>query len=136
MSDMTFTVVKQRATPLTQLGIAIAIGWAGMLACKLLGLTQGAEYFAGLIAIIFYCLINTVVSIAHPSFFRYTLPSYYIFIALLIVLLLSARYLSGISIWTLDIYRMMLLPIVIFYAIASILVRGVRFIYDSAENDY
>lgn len=64
MVEMTFTVVKQRATPLTQLGVALAIGWAGMLVCKLLMLTGGAEYFAGLIAIIFYCLINTVVSLS------------------------------------------------------------------------
>jgi len=136
MAEVTFTVVKQRATPFTQLGVSLAIGWAGMLVCKLLHISGGAEYFAGLIAIIFYCLINTVVSIAYPSFFRYTLPSYYIFIALLTVLLLSARYLSGVSIWTLDVYRMMLLPIVIFYAIASVLVRGIRFLYESAENDF
>ncbi len=134
--DLNFTVVNYRVSPLVQLGIALAVGWTGMLICKIFQIPDSAEYFAAFIAIIFYCLLNTVVSLAHPSFFKYTVPSYYIFIALLAVLLLSARYISGVSIWTLNIYRMMLLPIVIFYAIASILVRAVRYIYDTAEKDY
>ena len=136
MMEVNFTFVKQRTSPLVQLGLAVGIGWSGMLLCKLFHIAGTPEYFAALVAIIFYCLLNTVVSIAHPSFFRYTVPSYYIFIALLVVLLLSARYLSGVSIWNLEIYRMMLLPIVIFYALASLLVRAVRYIYDVAEHDF
>jgi hypothetical protein len=114
----------------------LGIGWLGMLICKLFHIPGSPEYFAAFIAIIFYCLLNTVVSLAHPSFFRYTIPSYYLFIGLLIVLLLSARYTSGVSIWTLEEYRMMLLSIVVFYVMASILVRVVRYIYDMALNDY
>ena len=136
MTELNFTIVSKRTSPLVQLGFTLGIGWLGMLLCKVLHIQGTPEYFAALIAIIFYCLLNTVVSIAHPSFFKYTIPSYYIFIALLAVLLLSARFMSGVSIWNLDIYRMMLLPIVIFYAIASILVRGVRFIFDQAEQDF
>jgi hypothetical protein len=136
MMEVNFTFVKHRTSPLMQLGLAVGIGWAGMLICKLFHIAGTPEYFAAFIAIIFYSLLNTVVSIAHPSFFKYTVPSYYIFIALLAVLLLSARYLSGVSIWNLDIYRMMLFPIIIFYALASLLVRAVRYIYDAAEHDF
>ena len=136
MLEVNFTLAKHRIGPLTQVAIALSMGWAGMLLCKMLGLGGASPYFAAFIAIIFYSLLNTVVSLAHPSFFKYTLPSYYIFIGLLVVLLLSARYISGISIWHLEEYRMMLLSIVIFYGIASILVRAVRFIYEAALNDY
>ena len=135
MEEMDFTVVKQRANPYVQLGIALVIGWVGILICRLAHIQGAPEYFAAFIAIIFYTLINTVVSIAHPSFFRYTLPSYYIFIFLVIVLLLSARYTSGVSIWNLEEYRMMLLSITIFYGVASILVRVLRFMYVAALND-
>jgi hypothetical protein len=116
-------------------GVAIIVGWLGMLICLLGHIPGASEYFAAFIAIVFYSLLNTVVSLAHPSFFRYTVPSYYMFILLLIVLLLSARYISGISIWHLEIYRMMLLSIVMFYVIASLLVRALRFLYDAAEKD-
>jgi hypothetical protein len=136
MLEVNFTVAKQRISPFIQVGIALGIGWVGMLICKLFNLPGAAPYFAAFIAIIFYALLNTVVSLAHASFFKYTVPSYYVFIALMAVLLLSARYASGISIWKLEEYRMMLLSIVLFYAIASILVRAVRFIYDAALNDY
>ena len=136
MLEVNFTVVKQKVSPYLQLAIALGIGWAGMLICKIFNLGDTSEYFAAFIAIIFYSLLNTVVSLAHPSFFRYTVPSYYLFIALMVVLLLSARYTSGISIWKLEEYRMMLVSIVLFYAIASILVRAVRFIYEAALNDY
>lgn len=136
MLEVNFTVAKHRISPFIQVGIALGIGWIGMLICKLFHLPAASPYFAAFIAIIFYALLNTVVSLAHASFFKYTVPSYYVFIGLLIVLLLSARYLSGISIWNLEEYRMMLLSIALFYAIASILVRAVRFIYDAALNDY
>jgi hypothetical protein len=136
MLEVNFTLAKHRISPFMQVGIALGLGWLGMLICMVFHIAGASEYFAAFIAIIFYCLLNTVVSIAHPSFFRYTVPSYYLFIGLLIVLLLSARYTSGISIWNLEAYRMMLLSIVIFYAVASILVRAVRYIYEAALNDY
>ena len=135
MLEVNFTLVKHRINPFMQVGIALGMGWLGMLICKLFHIPGSPEYFAAFIAIIFYTLINTVVSIAHPSFFRYTLPSYYIFIFLVIVLLLSARYTSGVSIWNLEEYRMMLLSITIFYGVASILVRVLRFMYVAALND-
>ena len=136
MLEVNFTLIKHRINPYAQVGISIVLGWLGMLVCLLGHIPGASEYFAAFIAIVFYSLLNTVISLAHPSFFRYTVPSYYIFIALLAVLLLSARYLSGVSIWNLDIYRMMLFPIIIFYALASLLVRAVRYIYDAAEHDF
>ena len=135
MLEVNFTLIKHRINPYMQLAIGLAVGWTGMLICKLGHIPGASEYFAAYIAVVFYCLLNTVVSLAHPSFLRYTIPSYYIFILLLAVLLLSARYTSGISIWDLEIYRMMLLPIVMFYVIASLLIRLLRFLYETAQND-
>jgi hypothetical protein len=63
------------------------------------------------------------------------MPSFYIYIALVIVLFLSAKFFSGISIWTLSIYRNMLTSVSIFYLIISVLVRGLRLIYEAAERD-
>jgi len=135
MLDVNFTLGKHRINPYIQLAITLGIGWVGMLICKLFHIPGSSEYFAAFIAIVFYCLLNTVVSLAHPSFLRYTVPSYYIFILILVVLLLSARYTSGISIWNLEAYRMMLFSITVFYVLASLLIRALRFLYDMAESD-
>ena len=55
-------------------------------------------------------------------------------VALVIILLLSARGISGISIWNLPEFRMMLLPISIFYFMVSTMVRAIRFLYELAES--
>jgi hypothetical protein len=135
MAEITFTLVRQRATPLIQATAALFIGWMGMFICYFTNAEPGTEYMAAFIAIIFFTIINTVVSIAYESYLRYTIPSYYILTATSAILLLCAKYLSGISIWSLAEYRMMLSSVAIFYFIASTLVRGVRFIYETAEND-
>ncbi len=135
MIEVTFTFIKKRAGPFLQLAVSLATGWVGMLICKLGHTAKGTEYFAAMVAIIFYTLINTVVSIAHKSFLRYTIPSYYIYIILVVLLLLSAKLISGISIWNLEEYRMMVVSVTMFYLIVSLLVRGVRFIYEIAEED-
>jgi hypothetical protein len=135
MLDVKFTLVKRKASPVVQVVIALAIGWTGMLACKIFQLENSRAYFAAFVGIIFFCLINTVVSIAYNSFLRYTVISYYIYIGLVVVLLLSAKLFSGISIWKLESYRNMLVSISIFYLIASLMVRGIRYIYEIAESD-
>ena len=135
MVEVTFTLIKKRAGPFVQLAIALAIGWAGMLICKLGHIDGGREYFAGMVAVIFFTIINIVISFAYKSFLRYTVPSYYIYILLVVVLLQSAKLLSGISIWKVEEYKMMIVSITIFYLLGSILVRGIRFIYEIAEND-
>jgi hypothetical protein len=136
MMDMDFTLASKRASPMVQALASLLIGWVGMVLCKVFGAAPGTEYFAAMVAIIFYTIINTVVSIAHTSFMRYTVPSYYLYIGLLVVVLLSAKFVSGISIWLLEEYRMMLITITMFYAVVSLLVRVMRAIYEAAENDF
>ena len=136
MEEINFTIVKKRATPLVQFAVAVLIGWTGMLICKLAHTHDGEEYFAAFIAIIFFTIINTVVSIAYDSYLRYTVPSYYIYVVLVAVLFLSAKYFSGISIWTLKEYRMMLFCVSIFFLIASTFVRAIKLIVTAAENGF
>jgi hypothetical protein len=133
--ELNFTILKHRATPLYQFALAVVVSGAGMLICKTVHVEKGTEYFAAMVGIILYTILNTVVSVAYSSFLRYTMPSFYIYIALVIVVFLSAKFFSGISIWTLPIYRNMLTSVTIFYFIISLLVRGLRLIYEAAEND-
>jgi hypothetical protein len=56
-------------------------------------------------------------------------------VVLLAFLLLAARLISGVSIWTLREYRMMLTSIIVFYIITSLLVRLIRAIWEFAEED-
>jgi hypothetical protein len=133
--ELNFTLLKHKATPLYQFALALIVGLTGMLTCKVVEVKPGTEYFAAMIAIILYTLLNTVISVAYRSFLRYTMPSFYIYIALVVILFLSAKLFSGISIWTLSIYRNMLTSVSLFYLIISILVRGLRFIYEAAERD-
>jgi hypothetical protein len=134
--DIDFTIVRKRASPLVQFVVSLLIGWSGMGICKLLHATPSTEYFASFIAIIFFCLINIVVSIAYQSYLRYTIPSFYLYILLVVVLFLSAKFLSGVSIWDLYEYRMMLISVTIFYFIGSNMVRILRLIYDAAEKGF
>jgi hypothetical protein len=90
---------------------------------------------AAFTGIVLYSLLNSIISVFHESFVKYTWPSWIIFTVLLVVLLLSARFISGISIWTLNEYRMMLGSIVAFYIITSLLVRLIRAIWEFAEED-
>ncbi|MES2622374.1 MAG: hypothetical protein V4615_16095 [Bacteroidota bacterium] len=133
--ELNFTLLKQRATPLYQLALALAIGLGGMVVSKMVHAESGTEYFAAMVAIILYVLINTVVSLAYTSYFRYTIPSYYVYVALVVILFLSAKLFSGISIWTLPIYRDMVTSVSIFYLVVSTLVRVIRLIYEAAEKD-
>ena len=135
--EINFTIVKKRATPLFQALFALGAGWVGIILVKVWpGHPVATEYLAAFVAIIFFTIINIVVSIANESFLRYTMPSFYLYIALVAVLLLSAKFMSGVSIWKLEEYRMMLLSISIFYFVASVLVRGVRAIYEAAERGF
>ncbi|MCW5907414.1 MAG: hypothetical protein KIS94_06120 [Chitinophagales bacterium] len=133
MKELNFTIVQRKATPLVQLVVALVVGWAGMGVVKLVNAPAGTEYFAAFLGIIFFTLINTVASIANRSWLQYTLPSYGLYAVMVAVLFLSAKFLSGISIWDLWEYRMMLTSITLFYFIISTLVRAVRFILDMVE---
>lgn len=134
--ELNFTIVRKRASPLIQVAAALVIGWSGMAVCQLTKLPAGTEYFAAFVAIIFFALINIVVSLAYESYLRYTVPSYYLYILLVIVLLLSAKNLSQVSIWSQYEYKMMLISISIFYLLASTMVRAIRLIYEAAEKGF
>lgn len=107
-----------------------------MLICRFVHHEPAAEYFAALVAIIFYVIINTIVSLAYTSFLRYTMPSFYIYILLVAILFFTAKQLSGISIWTLSIYKMMLVSVSIFYFMVGVMVRVIRVIYEAAEKGF
>lgn len=136
MQEINFKIVKKWGSPLIQFAAAVLLGWLGMAICKAMHLQSGAEYFAAFIAIVLFCISNVIVSLAYESFLRYTVPCWYLYILLVIVLFLSAKFLSGISIWTLYEYRMMLISISLFYLLASTMVRGIRLIYEAAESGF
>lgn len=119
-----------------QVVVCAVLGVAGMLLVKVLPLHPSYEFFAAFVALVFFTILNILVSLAYPSFFRYTVPSYYLYGALVVILLLTARGLSGISIWDLWVYRMMLFSLTIFYFMASVLVRAIRAIYELGEKGY
>lgn len=134
--EINFTLLKKRITPLYQLALCLLIGWVGMLLCRFVHHEPAAEYFAAIIAIIFYVLINTIVSLAYTSFLRYTMPSFYLYILLIAILFFTAKQLSGISIWTLSIYKMMVFSISIFYFVVGGMVRIIRVIYEAADSGF
>ena len=115
-----------------QFGVSLVIGWLGMGVCQYMHVREGEQYFAALTAIIFFSLINVVVSLAYESYLRYTVPSYGLYVLLIAVIFLSAKGLSGISINKLPEYRMMINSISIFFFIGSTMIRGMRIIYDAA----
>lgn len=137
MGNVGFTIIQKRATPLVQVVASLCIGWMGMLICRLLQKTSGEEFFAALIALIFFAIINTVISIAHSSYLRYTLPSLYLYVLMVVILFLSAKGFSGISIWNdqMKEYRMMLVSVSLFYLIVSNLVRLLRAVFNAIENE-
>lgn len=131
-----FTIVQQKVTPVVQSVTALVIGIAGMLLVKALSLHGSHVYFAAFIALVFFTIFNTIASLGNSSFFRYTVPSYYLYAGMVVILLLCARFLSGISIWNLWEYRMMLFSLTIFYFMVSVLVRAIRAIYELGEKGY
>ena len=132
---MVSDIFSNSFSPLKQVFFCLLLGWVGMLSCHFLFPGSAYEFAAAFTAIILFTIINLVVSIFSLSFLRYTWPSWGLFLVLLALLLLSSRLLSGISIWSLFEYRMMLMSIVIFYVVASILVRIVRAVWEFAEED-
>ncbi len=129
------TGISNKLTPIKQVAFSSAIAIVGMLFCRLFFTGGGIEYSAAFIGIVFFIVVNCAMSIFHTEFIKYTLPSYGLFIVMVAVLLLTAKLLSGISIWNLSEYRFMLTSVTIFYLVASMLVRVIRAIYDFAEEE-
>lgn len=133
MQEINFTIVNKRATPVVQFIVCLLIGMVGIGVVRLYQQHTGAEYFAAFLGIILFTIVNTIVSIASDSYFKYTIPSYGFYLLLVAILFLSSKYSSGISIWDLWEYRMMFTSVTMFYFIISTLVRAVRFLFDAAS---
>lgn len=118
-----------------QVTLAVAIGLVGMLTAHYGNFEKGTEYFAVLVAMIFYVLTNSIASISERSIYKYTLPSIYSYIAFSAALLLLAKFMSGISIWNLWEYRMMVVSLTFFYFVLSFLVRVIRFVLEISGGE-
>lgn len=124
-----------RLTPQLQALACFGLSLLGMVFCHFAFAGTATEFLAAFSGIMFYSLMNPVLSIFHTSFVKYTWPSWLYYLGLLVLLLLAARYISGTSIWALPEYRMMLGSIAAFYIITSIMVRVIRAIWEFAESD-
>ena len=127
--------ISNRFTPLVQTLTCLLLSLVGILFCHFAFRGSSFEFLAAFSGIMFYSLMNPVISVFHESFIKYTWPSWLFYIALIVVLLLSAKLISGTSIWALPEYRMMLGSIVAFYIITSLMVRVIRAIWEFAESD-
>lgn len=133
--ELEFTFAKRKASPLVQFAVSLVLSLLVMLAGKGLKATADFSYVAAFVGILFFSIINTLVSVANASYFRYTVPSYALYVALVIITFLCAKFFSNISIWSLSEYRLMLISVTMFYVTASLLVRVIRLIYELSEND-
>lgn len=124
-----------KISPFRQALACAALSVTGMVICHFLFIGGAYEFMAAFTGIVLFSIMNSVVSVFHETFVKYTWPSWLIFIALLVILLLCARFISGSSIREHREYVMMLSSIVAFYIISSLLVRIVRAIWEFAEED-
>jgi len=127
--------IANRFSPLRQALACAALTLTGMVFCHFIFRGSSFEFMAAFTGVVLFSVMNSVLSVFHESFVKYTWPSWWAFLGLLVVLLLSARYISGVSIRTHREYLMMLGSIVVFYIITSLLVRLVRTIWEFAEED-
>ena len=128
-------IISKNSSPLVQAVGSAIISLLGIVLCHFLLAKGSYEFMAAFSGIVFYCIMNPLISVFNDSFIKYTLPSWGLFVALLIFLLLAARFVSGISIWSLSEYRMMLGSIAVFYIMISLMVRLIRLIWEFAESD-
>lgn len=122
-------------TPLAQGALTLIIGVVGMLMAKIIGLESYFIFTFSFVAIVFYSLMNNVLSIFQISFQKYTLPSWGVFAILIMVLLLCARVLTGESIQLHREFIKILLSVVLFYFVLSLMMRIIRAMWEFAEND-
>lgn len=134
MQNIPFASVKKKATPFIQFAGSFAIGLAGMGITQLFPAYKTEAYFAALVSVIFFCLVNIVVSLMFDSFLRYTVLSFYLFLLLLVGLFFIAKQLSGISIWDRYEYKMMAVTVILFYILSSLVVRVMLFFYEAAKK--
>jgi hypothetical protein len=94
-STQPFNRIISFLTPVAQGVLSIMIGIVGMLMAKIIGVESCFVFIFSFVAIVFYSLMNNVLSIFHESFQKYTLPSWGVYAILIVVLLLTARALTG-----------------------------------------
>lgn len=121
--------------PLLQAIGILGISIIGIVGTKLFGLDSSYQFLAPFVGLGVYSLINAIISIFHESFVRYTMVSWWLYVGLTIVLLLTARFISGESIRKHPEYIQMLISLTIFYVVTSVLVRAIRAVWQLAEND-
>src|SRR4051812_16360642 len=127
--------ISSSFAPWKQALVCLVLTLIGIVFCHFVFPGAAFEFLAAFSGIVFYSLMNVVLSVFHESFVKYTWPSWLLYIGLIIVLLLCAKLVSGTSIWQLPEYRMMLGSIAAFYIITSLIVRIVRGIWEFAESD-
>ena len=127
--------ISSSFTPLRQALACLIISSLGIVFCHFIFRGSSNEFLAAFSGIMFYSIMNPVLSIFHESFVKYTWPSWLFYSGLIVILLLAAKLASGTSIWALPEYRMMLGSIVAFYIITSLMVRMIRAIWEFAENE-
>ena len=126
---------KRFFSPLVQAIAVLVLSLAGIAGTKLLGMNTSYLFLTSFMGLGVYCLINVIISIFHESFVRYTMISWWLYAGLTVVLLLAARFISGVSIRAHAEFIQMLISLSIFYVVTSILVRGIRAVWQFAEND-
>jgi hypothetical protein len=132
---MIITGVGSQFSPIRQAIACAFFAIVGMVLCHYIFRGGTYEFMAAFCGIMFYSIMNPVVSIFYETFAKYTWPSWGLFIALTVLLLLFARLISGVSIWNLAEYRMMITSILFFYIVSSLIVRLIRMIWEYAESD-
>jgi hypothetical protein len=127
--------IANRFSPIRQALACGGLALLGMVICHFIFRGETFEFMAAFTGIVIYSLMNSVVSVFHETFIKYTWPSWIIFVVLVAILLLCARLISGVSIWSLNEYRMMLSSIAFFYFVTSLMVRVIRAVWEFAEED-
>jgi hypothetical protein len=122
-------------TPIAQGVLALIIGVVGMLMAKIIGTESYFIFIFSFVAIVFYSLINNILSLFHTSLKKYTYPSWAIFIILIVVLLLGARVLTGESIQEHKEFIKILMSVGLFYFLLSFMMRIIKAMWEFAEND-
>ena len=126
---------SKRFSPLVQAICILVLSLVGIVGTKLLGIGSSYQFLTSFMGLGVYCLINVIISIFHESFVRYTMISWWLYAGLTVVLLLAARFISGVSIRAHAEFIQMLISLTIFYVVTSILVRAIRAVWQFAEND-
>ena len=119
----------KRIPPVVQTCIGFLLGLGSIIVINVTKPEVAAEFMGVFTGILFFILINCLLSLFHPSFQRYTLPSFLFYILLLAGLLQAAKRFSGESIWNHGAYQGMAVTLSLFYVVLSFLARIIRAIY-------